>query len=67
MSYDDDGLWIVLETGQGGHLPDCIHGPYWSRGEAQHVAQQHRDYSRVNGRRDRFRVAHADPLREDDE
>lgn len=54
------GHWAVVETGQGGGMPDTLHGPYWDHSEAAHIAKQLTSEARASDRRDRYQVAALD-------
>lgn len=62
---DYPGYWLVLDFGQGGGIPDTLHGPYGSRDEATRIADEMRADSRSRGRRDHYDPAHAEVV--DDE
>ena len=51
------GWWAVVETGQGGGLPDHLHGPFWGEAEATAAAADLAADMRAVGRHDRFDVA----------
>ena len=56
-----NGWWAVTETGQGGGLPDTLHGPCWSEEDARDLADRLTADSRARGRRDDFRVVELIP------
>ncbi|TCN51815.1 hypothetical protein EV641_109206 [Rhodococcus sp. SMB37] len=61
-----NGWWCVAETGQGGGLPDTLHGPYWDQEEARQMRALLVEEARKMGRRDRFRVCELDPEEDTD-
>jgi hypothetical protein len=60
----DNGWWAVVETGQGGGLPDTLHGPYWDEEEAQGVADDLGLSAAEVGRRDRYDVVRLETVDE---
>lgn len=48
--------YVILETGQGGGIPDTVHGPYWGREEAVGELKSLREHTASIGRRDRFEL-----------
>lgn len=60
MPQPHNGYWVVLETGQGGGIPDTVHGPFWDQAEADTVAKLQLENARQVGRADRFQTAYAD-------
>ncbi|MFF0816607.1 hypothetical protein ACFYVR_15870 [Rhodococcus sp. NPDC003318] len=59
------GWWCVVEIGQGGGVPDTLHGPYWDEDEASSIAETLTDDARKAGRRDRFFACALNPSEED--
>lgn len=48
--------YVILETGQGGGIPDTVHGPYWGREEAVEELKALREHTANIGRRDRYQL-----------
>lgn len=62
-----NGYWVVLETGQGGGLPDTVHGPYFYQLEANEAAIELRAEAARVERRDRFEIGVVDVLDEEED
>lgn len=62
-----NGYWVVLETGQGGGLPDTVHGPYFHQLEANEAAIELRAEAARVERRDRFEIGVVDVLDEEED
>lgn len=56
MSTLHNGYWVILETRQGGGLPDTVYGPYWNADDAAGSLDTFRAEAAAVGRRDRFQV-----------
>lgn len=59
------GYWAVMETGQGGGLPDHIHGPFYDEQEAATERDRLAAEAAAVGRRDRFEAVECTPTEED--
>ncbi|MGC0365042.1 hypothetical protein ABH922_003026 [Rhodococcus sp. 27YEA15] len=50
-------IYVILETGQGGGIPDHVYGPYWGRDDGVEDLKSLRESAAMLRRRDRFQLA----------